>query len=538
MKKFTFSILPVLLLTLASCMNMSSGSEGGSVRVVLPSSSREVYSSGRSDVDSFTVRLLIGEKIIEEKSITKESDDIGGVIVFDELEPATYTVEVEGWMSSKDVLLYFGTEDAKVTAGQDASCQVTLKKDCQIYNISADANEIKAACESSGNTYIFMDANSSVSTNHAPSANDYQLTNITSGKKIIRGNGGKLAQSTASNNALSTEGGQIKLFNVTGSSTVLEIDNLTFNASGTVGPDSTVDGALICVSDGATVILRQCLISGISMKGNNAGVGISLIYVKSGGKLLLENCSFLNNTSNNGAATYTECIRIDNGANVEVVSCSFESNGDGHTMSNAAAIGNDGVCRISSSTFNDNKAMRGGAILNDYNGILEIEDSTFTGNANNDSYGFYAKRGGAIFIQGGTVQIKNSAFTANVSCGDHDGNENATDADGTINFQKLGGGAISIKKGSLTLQNTRFENNSVTPTATDPDEYSGYGGAVLIEQSDASLFLKNAGGSAMDIQSYIDAYMMSNSTTTPGRGANIYCNGGKINGTVYTQAWD
>lgn len=467
----------------------------------------------------------------------------GGVIVFDELEPATYTVEVEGWMSSKDVLLYFGTEDTKVTAGQDASCQVTLKKDCQIYNISADASEIKAACESSGNTYIFMDANSSVSTNHAPSANNYQLTNITSGKKIIRGNGGKFAQSTASNNTITTEGGKIKLFNVTGSSTVLEIDNLTFNASSTVGPDSTVDGALICVSDGATVILRQCLISGISMKGNNAGVGISLIYVKSGGKLLLENCSFLNNISNNGAATYTECIRIDNGANVEVVSCSFESNGDGHTMSNAAAIGNDGVCRISSSTFNENKAMRGGAILNDDNGILEIEDSTFTGNANNDSYGFYAKRGGAIFIQGGTVQIKNSAFSANVSCGDHDGSESPSDTNpdtGTIsiNFQKLGGGAISIKKGSLTLQNTRFENNSVTPTATDPDEYSGYGGAVLIEQSDASLFLKNAGGSAMDIQSYIDAYMMSNSTTTTGRGANIYCNGGKINGTVYTQAWD
>lgn len=444
-------------------------------------------------------------------------------------------------MSSKDVLLYFGTEDAKVTAGQDASCQVTLKKDCQIYNISADASEIKAACESSGNTYIFMDANSSVSENHAPASNDNQLTNITSGKKIIRGNGGKLAQNTASNNALSTEGGQIKLFNVTGSSTVLEINNLTFNASGTVGPDSTVDGALICVSDGATVILRQCLISGISMKGNNAGVGISLIYVKSGGKLLLENCSFLNNTSNNGAATYTECIRIDNGANVEVVSCSFEGNGDGHTMSNAAAIGNDGVCRISSSTFNENKAMRGGAILNDDNGILEIEDSKFTGNANNDSYGFYAKRGGAIFIQGGTVQIKNSEFTANVSCGDHVGSETPSDTNPdtgitTINFQKLGGGAISIKEGSLTLQNTKFENNSVT--TTDTDEYSGYGGAILIEQSDASLFLKNAGGSAMDIQSYIAAYMTNNSTTTTGRGANIYCNGGKINGTVYTQAWE
>lgn len=453
----------------------------------------------------------------------------GGVIVFDELEPATYTVEVEGWMSSKDVLLYFGTEDAKVTAGQDASCQVTLKKDCQIYNISADASEIKAACESSGNTYIFMDANSSVSTNHAPSANDYQLTNITSGKKIIRGNGGKLAQNTDSNNTLSTEGGQIKLFNVTGSSTVLEIDNLTFNASES-GTTSQSNGTLICVSDGATVILRQCLISGISMSNQ----GSSLIYVKNGGKLLLENCSFSNNTAvNKGNASYAECIRIDNGANVEVVSCSFEGNGNAFNMSNAAAIGNDGVCRISSSTFKENKAQRGGAILNDYNGILEIEDSTFTGNANDNDEGYYAKRGGAIFIQGGTVQIKNSEFTDNKSCGD---NAATSGGEGTDGFQKVGGGAISIRTGSLTLQSTKFENNSVT--TTDTDEYFGYGGAVLIEQSDASLFLKNAGGSAMDIQSYIDAYMMSNSTKTPGRGANIYCNGGKINGTVYTQAWE
>ena len=78
MKKLMFSILPALLLALVSCMNMSQGSEGGSVRVVLPSSSREVYSSGHDDVDSFTVRLLLGEKIINEKSITKDSADTGG----------------------------------------------------------------------------------------------------------------------------------------------------------------------------------------------------------------------------------------------------------------------------------------------------------------------------------------------------------------------------------------------------------------------------------------------------------------------------
>ena len=526
MKKFAFSILPALLLAFVSCMNMSSGSEGGSVRVVLPSSSRTLYSSGHGDVDSFTVRLLLGEKIIKEETINKETDETGGVIVFDELEPATYTVEVEGWMSSKDVLLYFGTEEAKVTAGQDSDCQVNLKKkDCQIYNISVDARELKTACEADGNIYIFMDEDSSVSTNQATPENNCQLTNITSGTKIIRGNGGKVQQSTDDNKTLTTKGGQIKLFNVTGSSTILEINNLTFTASDTV-ETSALDGALICVDDGATVILKQCRMNGISM----SNLGTSLIYVKSGGKLLVENCTFYNNTSTNkGNVSFSECIRIENGAQVEVVSCNFESNGDGDLMSNAAAIENSGSCRISNTTFKGNKANRGSAIMNNDTGILEIEDSTFDSNTCTSNGGYYARRGGAIFIQGGSVKITDSTFTGNKAGGYNPGSE------GTEAFKKLGGGAISIKTGSLVLQNTRFDSNSVTSKSTD--DANGYGGAVLIEQSDANLFLKDASGATMEIDSYIDKYMSGNTTAKPNAGANIYCNGGKINGTVYTQAW-
>ena len=293
-------------------------------------------------------------------------------------------------MSSKDVLLYFGSEEAKVTAGQDSDCQVNLKKkDCQIYNISADAKELKTACESDGNAYIFMGGNSSVSTNQATQANNYQFANITSGTKIIRGNGGKVQESTDDNKTLATEGGQIKLFNVTGSSTILEINNLTFTASSTVGTTSTLDGALICVDDGATVILKQCYINGMSMSNQ----GISLIYVKSGGKLLVENCTFYNNTSTNkGNVSFSECIRIENGAQVEVVSCYFENNGNAYATSNAAAIENSGSCRIINTTFKDNLAQRGGAIMNNDSGILEIEDSTFSGNANNNNGGYYAKK--------------------------------------------------------------------------------------------------------------------------------------------------
>lgn len=529
MKKLMFSILPALLLALVSCMNISQGSEGGSVRVVLPSSSRALYSSGHDDVDSFTVRLLLGEKIIKEETINTETDETGGVIVFDELEPATYTVEVEGWMSSKDVLLYFGTEEAKVTAGQDSDCQVNLKKkDCQIYNISADAEELKTACESDGNAYIFMGADSSVSTNQATPDN-YQLTNITSGTKIIRGNGGKVQQSTDGNKTLTTEGDQIKLFNVSGSSTILEINNLTFTASSIVGTTSALDGALICVDDGATVILKQCYINGMSMSNQ----GISLIYVKSGGKLLVENCTFYNNTSTNkGNVYFSECIRIENGAQVEVVSCNFESNGDGNLMSNAAAIENSGSCHITNTTFKGNTANRGSAIMNNDNGILEIEDSTFDSNTCTSNGGYYARRGGAIFIQGGSVKITDSTFTGNKAGGYNPGSEVTENGE----FQKLGGGAISIKKGSLTLQSTRFENNSVT--STDSDDAYGYGGAVLIEQSDANLFLKDASGATMEIDSYISNYMNGNTTAKNNAGANIYCNGGTINGTVYTQAWE
>lgn len=428
-------------------------------------------------------------------------------------------------MSSKDILLYFGTEEAKVTAGQDSDCQVNLKKkDCQIYNISADAEELKKACESDGNIYIFMGADSSVSTNQATPDN-YQLTNITSGTKIIRGNGGKVQQSTDDNKTLTTEGGQIKLFNVTGSSTILEINNLTFTASDTV-ETSALDGALICVDDGATVILKQCRMNGISM----SNLGTSLIYVKSGGKLLVENCTFYNNTSTNkGNVSFSECIRIENGAQVEVVSCNFESNGDGDLMSNAAAIENSGSCHITNTTFKGNTANRGSAIMNNDNGILEIEDSTFDSNTCTSNGGYYARRGGAIFIQGGSVKITDSTFTGNKAGGYNPGSE------GTEAFKKLGGGAISIKTGSLVLQNTRFDSNSVTSTSTD--DANGYGGAVLIEQSDASLLLKDASGATMEIDSYIDKYMSGNTTAKPNAGANIYCNGGKINGTVYTQAW-
>lgn len=67
MKKSIFLILPAVMLMLASCMD-SAGRNGGagSVRVVLPGSSRDVSGSDRAD--SYTVSLIKGGKVIESQT--------------------------------------------------------------------------------------------------------------------------------------------------------------------------------------------------------------------------------------------------------------------------------------------------------------------------------------------------------------------------------------------------------------------------------------------------------------------------------------
>ena len=57
---------------------------------------------------------------------TQTSEAGGADIVFDELEPATYTVQVEAY-DTNDVLLARKSETVKVTAGNTAECSIALK---------------------------------------------------------------------------------------------------------------------------------------------------------------------------------------------------------------------------------------------------------------------------------------------------------------------------------------------------------------------------------------------------------------------------
>ena len=124
MRKFGFTALVSFLFLLASCMNMGGSSgEDGAIRVALPGSgSRGAYTLSKEKAKTYKVALLLdGENL---KTQTSESG--GADIVFDELEPATYTVQVEAY-DTIDVLLARKSETVKVTAGNTAECSIALR---------------------------------------------------------------------------------------------------------------------------------------------------------------------------------------------------------------------------------------------------------------------------------------------------------------------------------------------------------------------------------------------------------------------------
>ena len=125
MRKFGFTALVSFLFLLASCMNMGGSSgEDGAIRVALPGSgSRGAYTLSKKNAKTYKVALLLdGENL---KTQTSEAGG-GADIVFDELEPATYTVQVEAY-DTTDVLLARKSETIKVTAGETAECSIALK---------------------------------------------------------------------------------------------------------------------------------------------------------------------------------------------------------------------------------------------------------------------------------------------------------------------------------------------------------------------------------------------------------------------------
>ena len=284
------------------------------------------------------------------------------------------------------------------------------------------------------------------------------------------------------------------------------------NAIGTVTTDGTVNianGIYKGVNNTNITINKNLAINGQSKSSTIInGTGKNWIFnIPIGISVTLTNLTFTNSTSNNGSAIY-------NNGTVNVFNSTFSYN---NASSYGSAIYNGGSAIISSSTFSNNNASMGtiynigtlivsnsnfnnnfasywgGAIVNEIDGTLTVNNSTFSGNN--------AQGAGAIGFFGNTSIVNNSNFIGNkafyggaiensniltITCSTF--TNNSVNGSGGYTY----GGAID-NSGTINIADSTFTNDTATY----------FGGAIEnsnILTSTNNTFLNNAGayGGAID----------------------------------------
>lgn len=155
MKKLIFSILPAFLLTLVSCMNMnSSNGKEGAIRITVPGEERGLYTFNKSNASSYKVSIILDKEVID-----SQIAELGGVITFDELEPATYTVKAEAF-DSDGIRIGSGSIEVKVVAGETAEKTILmiLTNGGEIY----ETNYLLFYYNSNTNKYYYADSTSEI----------------------------------------------------------------------------------------------------------------------------------------------------------------------------------------------------------------------------------------------------------------------------------------------------------------------------------------------------------------------------------------
>lgn len=154
-KKFSFAFLPVLILALVSCMNMnSSNGKEGAIRITVPGEERGLYTFNKSNASSYKVSIILDKEVIG-----SQTAELGGVITFDELEPATYTVKAEAF-DSDGIRIGSGSIEVKVVAGETAEKTILmiLTNGGEIY----ETNYLLFYYNSNTNKYYYADQASEI----------------------------------------------------------------------------------------------------------------------------------------------------------------------------------------------------------------------------------------------------------------------------------------------------------------------------------------------------------------------------------------
>ena len=267
----------------------------------------------------------------------------------------------------------------------------------------------------------------------------------------------------------------------------LTLENITFKWICTYyGPDAV----FLQMGGDGNYLIKNCVFEDI-----NLNLGHSAIAWLKKGEALIENCSFINCTTDFGCLSAYNRYSFDN-ARLVVKDCYFENN---YARTEPGCINNCAVLTVYNTTFYKNRASTwAGAIHTHYYAVANIYDSTFIDNV-------AGWNGGALYTYG-DLNIYNTTFIGN-NCTTNNGGGaigackyesaphiyidgclfegNANNCWGLDELSTDGtgrGGAISfMDEGSLEVKDTVFIANSASiGTAICAIEAGSYGSPDVI----------------------------------------------------------
>ncbi len=188
------------------------------------------------------------------------------------------------------------------------------------------------------------------------------------------------------------------------------------------------------------------------------------------------------------------------------------SNGRADTILNSfnhfggAILNLGGNLSIYNVHFNENFGEKGGAIYNYNNGSVTIQNSFFKLNSTPHGSYWNLNDGGAIYMQDGSLDIKNTSFIQNSA---------------------YNGGAIANAKATITIKDSTFDSNFTQPTVNTKVDSEG----VVTSVEDATGASGGAIASATSI-TISNTKFLSNKASYAG-GA-IRSTGGQLTGSTFT----
>ena len=340
---------------------------------------------------------------------------------------------------------------------QETSQDSIISTDSNEVIVVNDWDELQYYCAQTDNDYTLkLKENTNFYPNNPADSN--QQIKIKNNVKIIGSNGSYIGDNVSDARTLKFIAFLVEDDNNVG----LTLENITFNWIQASYPPKQQDGIFIQMGGKKTTIIKNCKFSNIKVKHGHA----TIVYLKKN-SAILDNCSFINCTSNYGVVSIYDRNSVKS-VSMVVRNCYFENN---YAETEPGCINNCGKLTVYNTTFVKNRSFWwAGAIHTHLYGNTTIYDSNFIDNV-------AGWNGGALYTYS-YLQIYDSVFVGN-NC--------------TTNN---GGGAIGACKYEsdphIYIEGCLFEDNANNCWALDELSTSGTGrGGAISFMDEGTLEVRN-----------------------------------------------